>query len=59
LLHRGRGSSVDTQVQAEADGQCLNLTFDDGWLASHPLTKADLKQESSWLKSIGIKLSFA
>jgi len=59
LLHRGRGSSLDTQVQAEVDGQCLNLTFDDGWLVSHPLTKADLKQESSWLKSIGIKLSFA
>jgi exopolyphosphatase/guanosine-5'-triphosphate,3'-diphosphate pyrophosphatase len=58
LLHRGRGSTLETQVQAVADGQCLELTFDNGWLASHPLTKADLKQESSWLKSIGVKLNF-
>jgi len=59
LLHRGRGSTLDTDVKVLADGQRLELVFDDQWLEKHPLTEADLKQEQSWLKSIGIKLSFS
>ncbi|MFT4634701.1 MAG: exopolyphosphatase/guanosine-5'-triphosphate,3'-diphosphate pyrophosphatase [Arenicella sp.] len=59
LLHRGRASVLDTAVRVNADGQCLSLVFDSLWLSAHPLTKADLKQESSWLKSIGIKLDFS
>jgi len=50
---------LDTDVKVLADGQRLELVFDDQWLEKHPLTEADLKQEQSWLKSIGIKLSFS
>jgi len=57
LLHRGRGSTLSSDVIAHADGQRLELTFSEGWLDEHPLTKADLKQEQAWLKSIGVKLS--
>lgn len=59
LLHRGRGSTLDTSVKVVADGQRIELTFNENWLAEHPLTEADLKQEQSWLKSIGVKLSFS
>jgi len=59
LLHRGRGSTLDTEVVANADGQRLELMFDSDWLSEHPLTEADLNQEQSWLKSIGVKLSFS
>ncbi len=59
LLHRGRGSTLGTEVIARADGQHFELTFSENWLSEHPLTKADLKQEHSWLKSIGLKLSFS
>ncbi len=59
LLHRGRGSRLDAEVKATADGQRLELEFTDGWLAQHPLTAADLKQEHAWLKSIGVKLTFS
>ncbi len=58
LLHRGRSSSLSTTVNVSADGQRIELKFDLGWLENHPLTKADLKQEQAWLKTIGIKLGF-
>jgi len=58
LLHRGRSSSLSTSVSLSAEGQKLELRFDEQWLTQHPLTQADLKQEQSWLKVIGIRLSF-
>ena len=41
-----------------AEGQQLNLKFNNQWIANHPLTEADLSQERNRLKLIGIKLSF-
>jgi exopolyphosphatase/guanosine-5'-triphosphate,3'-diphosphate pyrophosphatase len=58
LLHRGRGSHVPNQIGIEVDAEQVRLTFEPDWLNSNPLTEADLKQERSWLKSIGIKLGF-
>jgi len=58
LLHRGRSSQLSTSVEVVADGQRIELKFDSDWLENHPLTKADLKQEQTWLKAIGVKLSF-
>jgi len=58
LLHRGRDGMSSDVLLARAEGQQLKVQFSDGWLLNNPLTEADLKQEQSWLKNIGIKLSF-
>lgn len=59
LLHRERSNSEIQVPELSAQGQTLALTFSSGLLAANPLTKADLEQEKSWLKAIGIKLVFA
>jgi len=58
LLHRGRGGFTSQKLGCVAQGQQITITFSDGWLADNPLTEADLKQEQTWLKAIGVKLSF-
>lgn len=59
LLHRGREQSLSTSVKAHAQGSSITLSFDEGWLETHPLTNADLNQERAWLKAIGINLVFS
>jgi exopolyphosphatase/guanosine-5'-triphosphate,3'-diphosphate pyrophosphatase len=56
LLHRGRGSNIKVNVVAHANGQRLELKFDERWIEDHPLTRADLKLEQVRLKAIGLKL---
>ena len=58
LLHRGRGSQLTSAIKAQAHGQQLEIKFDADWLSKNPLTEADLKQEQSWLKAIGVTLKF-
>lgn len=58
LIHRGRVSHGGDEVSIEVDGRNISLRFAEGWLDQNPLTEADLKQEYSWLKQIGLKLSF-
>lgn len=59
LLHRGRGSQLNSQINAKAQGQQLQLEFNAGWLGLNPLTEADLRQEQNWLKAIGLSLRFS
>ena len=58
LLHRGREQKLTTDIKAVADGSSISLEFDQGWLQQNPLTAADLKQEQTWLKNIGVSLYF-
>jgi len=58
LLHRGRGQNKFESISVRAEGQQLYVEFEPGWLELNPLTEADLKQERTWLKGIGIKLLF-
>jgi exopolyphosphatase/guanosine-5'-triphosphate,3'-diphosphate pyrophosphatase len=58
LLHRGRGGGVPADIVAEVEGPVFKIQFARNWLRDNPLTKADLNQERSWLKSIGVKLSY-
>jgi len=58
LLHRGRGSFDLKIIRPDVTGQQIKLKFDGGYLKQNPLTKADLEQERSRLKSVGINLSF-
>jgi len=58
LFHRGRGDRFPGVERFFARGQDIELHFKDGWLADNPLTEADLVQEQTWLRNIGIKLGF-
>lgn len=58
-LHRSRSEQVQPEPVADADGKRLRLAFVDDWLASHPLTRADLEVEAELLRSARLELSFA
>ena len=58
LIHRERAPSSLKIDNIEVVGQQINLRFEPGSLDKNPLTKADLNQEQSWLKVIGVKLNF-
>jgi len=59
LLHRGRSSSASLpllSLQCKPNKQTLYLAFPEGWLDCHPLTRADLEEETAHLKVVGLKL---
>lgn len=55
-LHRDRAPKREPQVSIHADRNSLTLAFKRGWLARHPLTFADLKQEATRLAEAGFTL---
>ncbi|MCB1808054.1 MAG: exopolyphosphatase, partial [Candidatus Competibacteraceae bacterium] len=63
ILHRGHRRQHLPAIQAQAHTQArknkLELSFPDGWLAEHPLTRADLLAEAQLLKKVDFKLSFS
>ncbi|MGB1879445.1 MAG: hypothetical protein ACPHTD_01900 [Gammaproteobacteria bacterium] len=36
----------------------MRLSFPTGWLAAHPLTRADLQSEADYLRAVELKLKF-
>lgn len=56
LLNRGRDPRQQPPVHLSADGTRLGLSFDDGWLDEHPLTRADLAREQDYLGEAGYRL---
>jgi exopolyphosphatase/guanosine-5'-triphosphate,3'-diphosphate pyrophosphatase len=56
LLHRGRGPRALPQLQLKPSGRSLSVAFPKGWLAEHPLTAADLEQETGLLQAAGFRL---
>ncbi|CAK0772477.1 Exopolyphosphatase [Gammaproteobacteria bacterium] len=59
LLHRDRSSSASLpllSLQCKPNKQTLYLAFPEGWLDCHPLTRADLEEETAHLKVVGLKL---
>jgi exopolyphosphatase/guanosine-5'-triphosphate,3'-diphosphate pyrophosphatase len=59
LLHRGRGPRALPEIDLQARGRSLEVTFPKGWLAEHPLTAADLEQETGYLRATGFRLRAA
>ncbi len=55
-LNRGRAGDVPAVVVERASRRHLVLRFPEGWLESHPLTKADLDEEAEWLEEAQIEL---
>ena len=58
LLHRSRNSEELPPFKLKADKKTLTLVFPKLWLDAHPLTRADLEQETGYLAEIGVKLEF-
>jgi exopolyphosphatase/guanosine-5'-triphosphate,3'-diphosphate pyrophosphatase len=57
LLNRGRGPAAPPPVALRARESTLALGFPPGWLEAHPLTLADLAEETSALREIGLRLT--
>jgi len=56
LLHRGRSSAALQPIALAATARSLELMFPGRWLQEHPLTSADLQQETEYLRASGFRL---
>ena len=60
LLNRSRGAhALPTPDLACSKNGLLQLTFAEGWLDEHPLTRADLEEERGRLEEFGVELGFS
>jgi exopolyphosphatase/guanosine-5'-triphosphate,3'-diphosphate pyrophosphatase len=57
LLNRGRSDDALPPVLLEAKRSKLTLQFPRGWLELHPMTWADLEEQRSEIRRIGVRLS--
>jgi len=58
VLHRGRSNEPLPPLTLQVDRHRLRLLFPGGWLAAHPLTRADLQIEAAMLAKAGFALRF-
>ncbi|MXX30617.1 MAG: hypothetical protein F4Z45_13240 [Gammaproteobacteria bacterium] len=56
ILHRSRSNEPLPHVAIEADGGQMVVTLFKEWLAKHPLTKLDLKEEARYLQASSLSL---
>jgi exopolyphosphatase/guanosine-5'-triphosphate,3'-diphosphate pyrophosphatase len=59
LLHRSRNQAPLPHVRLQVDDRRLQMTFPDGYLEEHALSRADLEQESQFLKAVDFAVEFA
>ncbi|MFK8066914.1 MAG: exopolyphosphatase [Gammaproteobacteria bacterium] len=58
VLHRGQSDIDLPKIKLILEKNNIKLTFPEGWLDEHPLTEADLKQESGYLSIAGYRLKY-
>jgi exopolyphosphatase/guanosine-5'-triphosphate,3'-diphosphate pyrophosphatase len=56
LLHRGRSPTALPAIELKATPRSLEMEFPARWLKEHPLTSADLQQETDYLRASGFRL---
>jgi exopolyphosphatase/guanosine-5'-triphosphate,3'-diphosphate pyrophosphatase len=56
LLHRGRSPTALPPIELHATPKSLEVEFPARWLKDHPLTSADLQQETDYLRLAGFRL---
>ena len=58
ILHRSRSNDPQPHIAIEANGEGMEVTLFKEWLAKHPLTKLDLKEEARYLQAspLGLKI---
>jgi len=57
ILYRSRGPLVLPEIELVAGKNSLALEFPPGWLDQHPLTQADLNNETERLKRVEFNLT--
>jgi exopolyphosphatase/guanosine-5'-triphosphate,3'-diphosphate pyrophosphatase len=57
LLNRNRDPEIVSLPHVSASGNKLKLTFNEEWLANHPLARADLEREQRLIKPSGLRLT--
>lgn len=58
LLRRSRSPFGKPTPALKIEGNRLHVVFPGDWLAAHPLTRAELEEESLRLKAVGFELVF-
>ncbi|MBK1647550.1 Ppx/GppA phosphatase family protein [Rhabdochromatium marinum] len=58
LIHRGRSATTKPNPMLSVKDGELSLCFPNDWLATHPLTRLELEEESERLRQAGIELRF-
>lgn len=56
LVHHSRSPEPLPDLKLSSDGLHFIMQFPDGWLASHPLTAADIEEEKDYLQAWDISL---
>lgn len=57
VLNRSRHEQFLPDIRIQFTDAAVSLTFPEHWLEQHPLSRADLEQESGYLQAAGIALS--
>jgi exopolyphosphatase/guanosine-5'-triphosphate,3'-diphosphate pyrophosphatase len=58
LMHRGRSHAKKPALGISVKKRHISLSFPSGWLAGHPLTKAELAAEAQRLESVNYLLDY-
>ena len=58
LIHRSRALITCPTLDLSIQRSQVILSFPKGWLDQHPLTVADLEEESNYLAAVGLTLAF-
>ena len=56
LLHRGRSPAALPTIELKVTPRSLEIEFPARWLRDHPLTAADLLQETEYLRLANFRL---
>ena len=58
MNHRTRSSKEPPAITIQASNRQVHLIYPRGWLASHPLTRADLSSIAERLSAVGYRLTW-
>ncbi|WP_210396534.1 exopolyphosphatase [Motiliproteus sediminis] len=58
LINRSRSADQAPSLAVALNDTTLALRFPENWLEQHPLTQADLEQESAYLKPVELQLDY-
>lgn len=58
LINRSRATEQVPALAINLDSNLINLRLPENWLDQHPLTRADLEQESAYLRACDTELRF-
>jgi exopolyphosphatase / guanosine-5'-triphosphate,3'-diphosphate pyrophosphatase len=58
VMNRSRHDVSPPTISLATEKKTISLIFPPGWLESNPLTRTDLENEASYMKSVGYSMKF-